>query len=79
MINEYMVETTCPRCNLIEMQEHVLHQNENKKGRPEFAKDLIKTLFKKKLKEVKEDEMMSFAEDIVKYARDDENGKYKSN
>ena len=78
MINEYMVEATCLRCDLIETQEHVLHYNENKKGRLEFAKNLIKTLFKKKSKEVKEDEVMSFTEDIMKYARDDENGEYKS-
>ena len=74
MINEYMVEATYPRCDLIETWEHVLHCNKNKKGKPGFTKDFIKTLFKKKSKEVKEDEVMSFTEDIMKYIRGNENG-----
>ena len=79
MINDYIVEARCPRCEMIETWEHVLQCNENKKGRPVFVKDLMETLIKNKSKEVNEDEIMSFVEDIMKYARNEQEGDYKSN
>ena len=79
MINDYIVEARCPRCEMIETWEHVLQCNENKKGRPAFVKDLMETLIKNKSKEVNEDEIMSFVEDIMKYARNEQEGDYKSN
>ena len=74
-----MVEEICPRCERIETWEHVLQCNENKKGRPGFAEDLIESLFKNKSAEVNEDEIMSFVEDIMKYVRNEDDGEYKSN
>jgi len=79
MINDYMVEAICPRCEMIETWEHVLKCNENKKGRPAFAEDLIETLIKNTSKEVNEDEIFTFVEDIMKYVRNEEEGEYKSN
>ena len=79
MINDYIVEARCPRCEMIETWEHVLQCNENKKGRPAFVKDLMETLIKNKSKEVNEDKIMSFVEDIMKYAQNEQEGDYKSN
>ena len=62
MINDYMVETICPRCELIKTQEYVI-QYDIKRGRLAFAKDLIET----------------FAEDIMKYVRNNNIGEYKTN
>ena len=50
-----------------------------KKGRPEFAKDLIETLMKNKSKEVDEEEIISFVEDIMKFVRNNDDGDYKTN
>ena len=79
MINENMVEATCPRCEMIETWEHVVQCRENSRGRKAFAKDLVEKLMKKKPKEVKEEVVMSFVEDIMKYVRNEEEGEYKTN
>ena len=69
MINEHMVEATCPRCEMVETWEHVTQCSENIRGRKAFAKDLVEKLIKKKPKEVKEEVVMSFVEDIMKHVR----------
>ena len=79
IINENMVEEICPRCEMRETWEHVIQCSENKKGRPMFVKDLIETLMKSKPKEVAEDDIISFVEDIMKYVRNDDECDYQTN
>jgi len=79
MINDEMIESRCPRCDMIETWEHVVQCNETKNRRPEFVRDLMETLMKKKSNEVDEDEIISFVEDIMKFIRNNEDGDYKTN
>ena len=44
-----------------------------------FAKDLIETLLKKKPKVVKEDAVILFMKDIMKYVRNNDKEEYKTN
>ena len=67
IINDYMVEAICLRCKLIETWEHIMQCNANKRRRPAFAKDLLETLLKNEPKNAKEDVIILFVEDIMKY------------
>jgi len=79
MINDEMIDSRCPRCDMTETWEHVVQCNENKHGRPEFARDLMETLLKKKSTDVNDDEIISFVEDIMKFIRNDDEGEYSTN
>ena len=74
-----MVNTICLRCELIKTWEHVMQCTMNKRRRLAFTKGLIKTSLKNKPKNTKEDVVISFVEDIMKYARDNDTGEYKTN
>ena len=63
-----MIEAICPGYKLIEFQEHVRQCNMSKRERLEFAKALIETLLKNKSKNAKDNVLISFVEDIMKYA-----------
>ena len=76
IINDYMVKVIRSRCELIKTWEHVIQCDMNKRGRPILAKDLIETLLKNRPKNVKEDVVISFMEDIMKYVLDDNIGEY---
>ena len=78
VINNNMIEENCPRCNEIEMWEHVIKYTETMKIRKEFVTELLKEMFENKDREVDVNEIFEMIEDILRYLEEEE-GEYKTN
>ena len=72
MINNNIVEAICPRCEKVETQDYVIKYEETISLRKEFIKDLVVELVKNKPDDVHVEQIMSFIEDILRYAKNEE-------
>ena len=72
MINNYVVEAHCPRCNLVEIWDHIIKCRETISLRKEFIKGLVVELVKNKLEDINMEVIMSFVEDILRYLENKE-------
>jgi len=79
MINNDMVEATCPRCEKVETWDHVIKCEKTIALRKQFIKELVIELARNKPKEVHIEEIMSFVEDILRYLENEEEEEYEMN
>jgi len=79
MINNNLVEANCPRCNQVEMWDHVIKYCKTKVMRREFIRELVIELVKVKPSNVSIDLIMSFIEDILWYLENEEEEEYETN
>ena len=73
-----MIEAYCPRCDNVEMWDHVIKYNETIEIRKKFIKSLLIDLLKYR-EEVNINEIIAFCEDILRYLEGEENEDYKKN
>ena len=79
MMNNNMVESTCPRCEKVETWDHVTKCQNTIELRKEFIKEIVIELARNKPKEVHIEEIMSFVEDILRCLENEEDEEHEMN
>ena len=69
MINENMVEAYCPRCNSLEMWDHVIRYLEIIAIRKKFIEKLLLKMLKNR-DDIEVNLIILFCEDILRYLED---------
>ena len=78
LINNNMIDDSCPRCQEVETWDHVIKCKETIKLRKEFIQKILLELLKNR-ERVDVNEIMSFCEDILVYLENDQEVEYETN
>ena len=79
IINQSLIDSECPRCNKLEIWDHVIKCPTTKELQWEFIKETAKEMIKKNKGEINVEEILDMLEGIVNYLQNGDPDEYETN